>query len=138
MGNRIDNLDLMIAARDLIKSRLPEATVCDAVYPNGDLPDEFILVRSLGQYDGGNVDVDGRVEVCVYVRNLSLNGDNSQPDLHRLKAVTEGVIAVLYDAQRNGIFFQDIQGTLVKDSSIGYFYNSLIIKTKSINLKFYN
>jgi hypothetical protein len=137
MKKRIDNIDLLIAARDLIKSGLTNAIVYDAVCPNKNLPDEFILVKAGRQFDGGNVDVDGIVEVCVYARNLDGNDDNTQPDLHRLKPLTESVYAILFDAQKNGIFFQDTEITLVKDGDIGYFYNSLIIETKSINLKYY-
>jgi hypothetical protein len=137
MVNRIDNIDLLIAARDLIASGLTGVVIYDAVYPNKNLPGEFVLVKAGRQFDGGNVDVGGVIEVCVYVKNREENDDNTLPDLHRLKGLTERVYAALYDAQKNGVFFQDTEITLVKDGDIGYFYNSLIIETRSINLKFY-
>jgi hypothetical protein len=139
MKARIDNMDLIVATRDLLKNGLGSSIpVYDAVYPNKNLPAEFVLVKALKQYDDGNVDVDGTVEVCVYARNLRRGDDLSQPNLSRINSLTKEVYPVLYDAEKNGVFYIDIETNLVKDADIGYFYNSLIIKTKSINLKFYN
>jgi hypothetical protein len=137
MSGRIDNLDLIIAVRDLIKQADGSLTVYEAVYPNKDLPAEFVLVKALKQTDTGNVDADGTVEVCVYVRNRGNGDDHSQPNLSRLKALTQAVYPALFDAEKNGVFLNSTEMTLVKDADAGYFYNSLIIKTKSINLKYY-
>jgi hypothetical protein len=138
MKERIDNLDLIIAARDLLKEKLGSSIhVYDAVYPNKGLPGEFVLVRALKQSDDGNVDIDGTVEVCIYVKNLQENGDGSRPDLSRIRGLTKEIYAILFDAEKNGVFFNRIDLNLVKDADTGYFYNSLIIETKSINLKYY-
>jgi hypothetical protein len=137
MKERIDNLDLIIATRDLLKDRLGSIHIYDAVYPNKNLPGEFVLVKALKQSDDGNVDTDGTVEVCVYVKNLQKNGDDSQPALSRIRSLTKEVYPVLFDAEKNGVFFNRIDLNLVKDADISYFYNSLIIETKSINLKYY-
>jgi hypothetical protein len=138
MNERIDNLDLIIAARDLLKSGMSSPVqIYDAVYPNKNLPDEFILVKALKQSDDGNVDVDGAIEVCIYVKNLQNGDDNSLPDLSRIKSLTKEAYSILFDAEKNGVFFIRLEFNLVKDADIGYFYNSLIIETKSINLKYY-
>jgi hypothetical protein len=138
MKERIDNMDLIVATRDLLKESLGSIAIYDAVYPNKNLPGEFILVRALRQSDDGNVDTDGRVEVCIYVKNLQKGGDGSQPNLSRIRGLTKEVYPVLFDAEKNGIFYNRIEIQLVKDADLGYFYNSLVIETKSINLKFYN
>jgi hypothetical protein len=139
MKERIDNLNLIIATRDLLNGGLGSSIhVCDAVYPNKNLPGEFILVKALKQSDDGSVDIDGTVEVCIYVKNLQNNDDNSQPNLSRIRGLTKEVYSILFDAEKNGIFYNRIESTLVKDADIGYFYNSLVIETKSINLKYYN
>jgi hypothetical protein len=141
-GNRIDNLDLLIAARDLIKAAMPYIAVYDYQHPqlnlNEPLPSEFIVVRPIAQHDRGGVIVDGTVEVAIYVTNIRTGSDNSQPNLPLLKSLTELTYATLFDAQRNGVFFNNIDVTLVRDANLGYFYNSFIISTKSINVKFYN
>jgi hypothetical protein len=138
MKERIDNIDLIIATRDLLKGGLGSSIhVYDAVYPNKNLPGEFILVKALKQFDDGNVDVEGLVEVCIYVRNRQDGDDLSQPDLSRINSLTKEVYHILFDAEKNGIFYNRTELHLVKDSDNGYFYNSLIIKTKSINLKYY-
>jgi hypothetical protein len=138
MKERIDNLDLIIATRDLLKEKLGSSIhVYDAVYPNKNLPGEFVLVKAIKQSDDGNVDIDGTVEICIYVKNRQNNGDNSQPDLSRISGLTKEIYPVLFDAEKNGIFFNRIDLNLVKDADLEYFYNSLIIETKSINLKYY-
>lgn len=138
MKERINNMDLIIATRDLLKGSLGSIHIYDAVYPNRNLPDEFILVKALKQSDDGNVDVDGTVEICIYVKNLQKGDDHSLPNLSRIHGLTREVYSVIYDAEKNGVFYNRIEGSLVKDSDTGYFYNSLIIETKSINLKYYN
>jgi hypothetical protein len=138
MKNRIDNLDLIVATRDLLTENLTGSIrVYDVVYPNKNIPDEFVLVKALRQSDDGNVNVGGTVEVCVYVKNLQENDDNSRPDLSRLNILTKEVYSVLFDAEKNGIFYNEIETSLVKDADTGYFYNSLVIETESINLKYY-
>jgi hypothetical protein len=139
MGERIDNVDLIVATRDLLEGGLSGSVqIYDAVYPNKHLPEAFVLVKALRQLDDGNVDVDGRVEVCVYVKNLQKGDDRSLPNLSRIRSLTKDAYSVVFDAEKNGVFYNRIESTLVKDADIGYFYNSLIIETKSINLKFYN
>jgi hypothetical protein len=138
MKERIDNMDLIVATRDLLKGSLGSIAIYDAVYPNKGLPAEFILVKALRLWDEGDVDVDGRVEVCIYVKNLRKGDDNSLPDLSRIRGLTKEVYPVLFDAEKNGVFFNRIETTLAKDADIGYFYNSLVIEIKGINLKFYN
>jgi hypothetical protein len=148
MANRIDNIDLIVACRDLIKaakvsgSPLHHIHIYDQVHDvtklHSPLPDEFIIVRTEGLDDTLAVNVSGTVEVCIYVRNLQMDDDLSQPNLHRLNELTKAVLPVIYDAQKNGTFFEDISENLVMDSEIGYYYNSLVITTTSINMRFYN
>jgi hypothetical protein len=137
MGARIDNIDLIVATRELLTGAGIAVPVYDAVYPNKGLPGEFVVVKALKQWDDGNVAVDGTVEVCVYVRNLQKGDDVSQPNLSRLRSLTRSVYGVLFDAEKKGVFYNRIEASLVKDGDIGYFYNSLVIETKSINLSFY-
>jgi hypothetical protein len=137
MKERIDNLDLIIAARDLLREKLGSIHIYDAVYPNKNLPGEFVLVKAIRQSDDGNVNTDGTVEVCIYVKNRQENGDDSQPDLSRIRSLTKEARSILFDAEKNGVFFNRIEWNLVKDADISYFYNSLIIETESINLKYY-
>ena len=138
MKARIDNMDLIIATRDLLKGVLGDSIqVYDAVYPNKNLPGEFILVKALKQFDDGNVAVDGRVEVCIYVKNRQEGDDSSQPDLSRINSLTKEAYSILFDAEKNGVFYNRTEISLVRDAGTGYFYNSLVIETKSINLGYY-
>ena len=134
----ISNIDQIIAARELCKQIMAEnglnLDVFDVVYPNRNLPSEFLLVKSIVQSDNGRPISDGTVEICVYVGNNQKTDDQSQPNMHRLSELTGIFIAGIRDASKNKIAFNNFRTTLVRDSDIRYFYQSIVINTVSINV----
>lgn len=134
----IDNIDQIVAIRDFCKQIMTDGglnlSVYDVVYPNKKLPSEFLLVKSIAQTDDGRPISDGTVEVCIYVENLKYGDDQSQPNISRLKALTNIFIPAFKDGSKNKIAFNDFRMALVNDSDIRYFYQSIVINTVSINL----
>jgi hypothetical protein len=103
-------------------------------HPNKELPAEFVVVKSIVQSDDGRPINAGTVEVCIYVANLDKDSDRSQPDLHRIGELTEMFLSGFKDASKNRVVFNDLRMTLVSDSNIRYFYQSIVINTVSINV----
>jgi hypothetical protein len=132
----ISNIGQMIATRDLCKQIIADNGLNLAVYdvvhpvkhPNKELPAEFVVVKSIVQSDDGKPINAGTVEVCIYVASA-----NSQPDVHRIGELTEMFVSGFKDASKNRVVFNDMRMTLVRDESIGYFYQSVVIDTVSIN-----
>ena len=135
---RIDNIDLIIATRDLCKHIMVDneldMNMFEVVYPNKNLPDEFLVVKSIIQSDTGRPISSGTVEICIYVANKKQSADQSQPNLSRIRQLTGTFVAGIKDASNNRVAFNDFRTTLVRDSDIGYFYQSIVINTVSINL----
>jgi len=77
---------------------------------------------------------DGTVEICIYVENDNKANDQSQPNLSRISELTDIFVSGVKDASKNKIAFNDYRITLVKDSDIRYFYQSIVINTVSINV----
>ena len=144
--NSITNIDQMIATRDLCKQIIADKDIKDikdpngllsvfeAVYPNKNLPEEFLVVKSIAQSDDGRPINDGTVEICIYVANLNKNGDQSQPNLSRIKELTGIFVPAIKNASKNKIAFNDFRTMLVKDGDIRYFYQSIVVNTVSINV----
>jgi len=142
MSKRIDNIDLIIATRDLCKHIMVDNDINMSVFEVGyptkktcnNLPDEFLVVKSIVQRDTGDPKSEGAVEICIYVANRTLGADQSQANLSRIKQLTGIFVSGLQDASKNRVAFNDFRTTLVRDSDIGYFYQSIVINTVSINL----
>lgn len=135
----IDNIDLIIAVRDLLESELPSKglniKVYSVVFPSKDIPKEFFLVKDITQQDKGNAVIPGTVEICIYVKNLDKEEDQSQPNLSRLKALTNIAMPILNDAIKNSTAITSIKPKLVNHPTVGYFYQSLVCETISITNK---
>ena len=145
--NTISNIDQIIATRDLCKQIIADNDIKDfknpnglnldvyeVAYPNKNLPDEFIVVKSIAQADDGRPISDGTVEICIYVANQKMSGDQSQPNLSRIKELTGIFVPAIRNASKNKIAFNDFRTTLVSDRDIRYFYQSIVVNTVSINV----
>ena len=136
--NTITNIDQIIATRDLCEEIIVnnglDLDIYEAVYPNGNLPSEFIVVKSITQSDDGRPINEGTVEICVYVHNLDKDNDQSQPNMSRLKTLSDVFVAGIKNASKNKIAFNDFRTMLVKDTDIRYFYQSIVVETVSINI----
>jgi hypothetical protein len=136
--NSITNIDQIIATRDLCKQIMAgnglNLDVFEVSYPNKNLPDEFLVVKSIAQSDDGRPINDGTVETCIYVANLKKGNDQSQPNLARISELTDIFIPGIKDASKNKIAFNDFRTMLVNDSEIRYFYQSIVINTVGINV----
>ena len=134
----VTNIEQIISARewckDVISDNGLDLTVFEHSYDNKNLPNEFLLVKSINQTDDGRPINDGTIEICIYVANLGKGDDQSQPNLSRLNDLTNIFIPALKDASKNKIAFNDFRTTLVHDSDIRYFYQSIVINTVSINI----
>lgn len=135
--NTITNIDQIIAAYALVGDILNEQSIDIPVFqiahPNKNLPEEFILVKSITQYDVWSPLINGAVEICIYVKNPRLKDDQSRPNLIRLQALSSTIVPRLKGGSKNRIAFNDIRTTLVSDPEINYFYQSIVIDTVSIN-----
>ena len=136
--NSINNIDQIIATRDLCKQIMSDnglnLDVFEVVYPNKNLPDEFLVVKSIAQSDDGRPINDGTVEICIYVGNPNKGDDQSRPNLSRISELTGIFVADIKNASKNKIAFNDFRTMLVKDNDIRYFYQSIVINTVSINV----
>ena len=136
--NSISNIDLIIATRDLCKEIISGSglnlDVFEVSYPNKNLPNEFVLVKSIVQSDDGRPISNGTVEICIYVASKDLSSDHSQPNLTRIRELTGIFVPAIKDASKNKIAFNDYRTMLVKDNDIRYFYQSIVINTISINV----
>jgi len=134
----IHNIDLMIAARELCKQIMADKglnlEIFEVVYPSENLPGEFLFVKPIIQSNDGSPTSDGTVEICIYVENNRKADDQSQPNKHRLKELTDIFIPRFRNASKNKIAFNDFRMDIVRDSNIRYFYQSIVINTKSINV----
>jgi len=132
------NIDLLIAVRDMLEDYAGSSieffysAVPSSVNAEG-LPEEFILVKSTAQNNPGNIKTYGTIEVCIYVRNLSNENDYSQPDLARLKTLTDIIYPILEDGVKYNTSIQNIKDTLINHSEIRYHYVSFVCETLSIN-----
>jgi len=88
----IDNIDQIIAIRDLCRQIIAEnglnLDIFEVVYPNKNLPSEFLLVKSIVQSHDGRPISDGTIEICIYAANHNKADNQSQPNLHRLAELT--------------------------------------------------
>lgn len=139
--NQIINTELVLSTRKFLLEELkkPEIDlstlkVYSVTHPSKKLPNSFIIVRTTGSLrDKGNIDVKGTLEICVYVKNLNQDDDQTQPDLDTLNTLTKKVMSVLDDAIFENTAITSIDPRLVSDPDLRYFYNS--IKSETFNVK---
>ena len=134
----IDNIDQVIATRELCKQIIVDnglnMDVFDMVYPNKNLPEEFLVAKSIVQSNDGRPISSGAVEICIYVANDNRANDKSQPNLSRISELTGIFIAGIKNASKNKIAFNDYRTMLVRDDDVRCFYQSIVINTVSINV----
>jgi len=138
MSKTINNIYQIIATRELCKQIMANSgldlTIFDVVYPNNNLPNEFLVVKSIAQSNSGRPISDGTVEICIYVGNNNKGNDATQPNLSRIKELSDVFVDGIKNASKNKIAFNDFRTMLVKDGDIRYFYQSMVINTVSINV----
>lgn len=138
--NQIVNTEIVISARKFLISEfkkpkidLSSLKVYSYAHPLKNLPDTFILVKTVGALrDVGNLNVNGHLEVCVYAKNLVQEEDQSQPSLSVINNLTKKVLSILDDAIFDNTAIVSLSPTLVSDPDIKYFYNSIICETVNI------
>ena len=134
----IHNIDQIIAARELCRQIMADTglnlEIFEVVYPNKNLPSEFLLVKSIVQSNDGSPIGDGTVEICIYAANNNKADDQSQPNKHRLKELSDIFVPRFKNASKNKIAFNNFRMDLVRDSNIRCFYQSIVINTASINV----
>lgn len=131
----VNNIDLMINIRDLIKENVTGINIYCNKFPTikkaKDFPNKFILIKSMNHYNTGNINTYGNVEVCAYTRNLS--SDNNQPDLHELKKITDVIYPILTNCIKGNTAVRSIRDRIINHSDIGYHYVSMVCETISLN-----
>ena len=139
MSNTVDNIDGIMAIRDLLEENIQEKQMKIAVYPlvfpETKRPDEFILVKDFPFHDVGNAVINGAIEVCIYVKNLSKQTDQSTPNLERIKELTNVFLPILNDGLKYSTAVVSTKSTTVRHKEINSFYQSIICETISITNK---
>lgn len=138
----VTNIDLIISLKSLFLEKLQESNISIAVYDvvfpaNDERAGEFYLIKPIFLRDRGNIDMPGTVEICAYVENLKKQNDQSQPNINRLKFLTDLAAEILDDAIKNSIAITSIEiNGPINHHEIKSFYNSIVCGTfsvKSIN-----
>lgn len=137
---QIVNIEVILSVCDFLSKELTKPdinlaslTVYPFVHPSKNLPGAFLVVKAIAGFDDiGNVDVDGVLEFCIYVRNLNKGDDQTQPDYTTINNLTKEVMQILDGAVIGNTVITSIKPTLVSDPDIRYFYNSLICETLSV------
>jgi len=132
MKKTIDNIDKILALEEILKPTGYDIFLHS--FTSETLPDRFLLAKSINQHDDGNTLIDGTAEVCIYAKNLKRGNDQSLPNLSVIKEMTNIVLPLLNDGQKNQIFFNSLATNIVNDADIRYHYNSVILETKSVNI----
>jgi len=139
----VTNIDILISIRDLFLEKLQEKGISIAVYNivfpanEKERAPEFFLIKPVFQRDRGNVEIPGTIEVCAYAKNLNKGNDQSQPNLSRIKYLTDIAVSILDDAIKDATAITSIEMPVpVSHPEIKSFYNSIVCGTfsvKSIN-----
>lgn len=139
MSKTVDNIDVIIAIRDLCADIAKDAkldiAIYPLVYPASGRPDEFILIKDFPQHSAGNVMYRGGVEICIYRKNLKKQNDDTTPDLERLKELTDIILPKLDDAIKNSVSIVSTKTTTVRHKEIKSYYQSIVCETISITNK---
>jgi len=139
MSKTVDNIDMIIAIRDLCHDIAKDAKIEIDVYPlsfpDSNRPDEFLVIKDFPIRDKGNAASYGSVEVCIYAHNLRKEKDSSTPNLERLKELTDIFLPKLNDGIKHSTAITSTTSRIVRHKEIHSFYQSIICETINITNK---
>lgn len=131
----ITNLDLVMQIRNYLVDELQKRDlsypVYSVVFPKSKA-DRFFLVSPIAFYDEGKRSLDSVVEISAYAKNLKQGEDQSQPDLATINEMSKTLQELLTDAIIGNTAIVSLKPTLVSDTDIRYFYNSIVCDVFSV------